>query len=250
MHSVAGYLRAQRSAELLQRWPRFYLEVQKARYRRQRFRRRIVTPRHAIMIEGFPRSGTSFAVQATLQANSELQGRIATHLHAPAHLVRAVQLGVPGMVLVREPAAAVTSLAALGTQQGQLNLIEASGPERFAVVGQMTRRYTRFYRTLRDLADSLMIVRFEDAIADFGAVIDGFNQRFGTAIVRFDHTPDATAEIFARTRNHLSPDPLRNEIKGRLIGCFEAPQNAGDRQAAQAAYLECKAAALVLPGKP
>ncbi len=44
------------------------------------------------MIEGFPRSGTSFAVQAMQSANPDLAGRIATHVHASAHLIRAAQL--------------------------------------------------------------------------------------------------------------------------------------------------------------
>ena len=45
-----------------------------------------MTRNDALMIEGSPRNGTSFAVQATQQAKPDLVGRIATHLHTPAHL--------------------------------------------------------------------------------------------------------------------------------------------------------------------
>jgi hypothetical protein len=245
--SVQTYLRNQRISETLQRWPWLYTEVQKTRHRRKGFVRRIVTRNHAIMIEGFPRSGTSFAVQAMQSANPALVGRIATHLHTSAHLIRATQLAVPGMVLVREPAAAITSMIALGIQTGRLDLDTANNTEKAAVIAQATRRYAALHQTLLGLRDQLMIVRFEDATADFGAVIDAFNRRFGTTFGRFEHTPEATAEIFERSKKrkkvHLSPDAGRNEIKQTLSAHYAAPANVSNRQIAERVHAECLGAA-------
>lgn len=208
--SVQTYLRTQLISQTLQRWPWLYIEVQKLRYRSKRFARRIVTRNHALMIEGFPRSGTSFAVQATQQANPDLVGRIATHLQTPAHLIRATKPSVPGMVLVRDPSEAVPSMIALGMQTGVLELSGASDAEKDALIAQTTRRYAAFHEVLLDLSDRLMIVGFEDATEDFGAVIDALNRRFGTRFSRFEHTPEAVTEIFNRSRKrgkkHLRPD--------------------------------------------
>ena len=241
--SVQTYLRMQRISQTLQHWPRLYIEVQKLRHRKKIDR--IVTRQHALMIEGFPRSGNSFAVQAFKQANPELVGRIATHLHTSAHIIRATQLGVPGMVLVRDPTAAVTSMVALGTQTGRLDLSGASHSNKDALIAQVTRRYTAFHENLLDLSDRLMIVRFEDVTTDFGAVIDALNQRFGTRFSSFEHTSEAVAEIFKRPQKrgkiHLSPNAFRDEIKQSLSAHYAAPENAKNRQAAEQAYAACLA---------
>lgn len=248
--SPQSYIRTQRVSEALQHWPRLYIEVQKLRHRRKNVHR-IVTRHHALMIEGFPRSGTSFAVQAIQQANPDLVGRIATHLHTPAHLIRATQLGVPGMVLVRDPAAAVTSMVALGTQTGRLELSGASDTDKAALIAQVTRRYAAFHKILLDLSSRLMIVRFEDATADVGAVINAINQRFGTKFARFEHTPAAAAAIFQRSKKrgkvHLSPDTDREKIKQDLSALYAAPENTRNRQAAEQAYAACLAAGVTTP---
>ena len=68
-----------------------------------------VTPTTEIVIERYPRSANTFALVAFQLAQSrELE--IAHHLHAAAQIKRAVALGVPAIVLVREPSEAVLSL--------------------------------------------------------------------------------------------------------------------------------------------
>lgn len=199
------------------------------------------------MIEGFPRSGTSFAVQAMLQANPDLKGRIATHIHTTPHLIRATQLRVPGMVLIREPASAVPSMAALGIQTGKLNLASASDAEIAEVIAQITRRYVAFHTLLNNLQNELMIVRFEQATTNFGVVVDRFNMRFGTAFRRFEHTSQATIEILERHSKsgklHLGPNVDRDRIKLHLSAHYEAASNAQYRRSAEKAYNDCLAAA-------
>jgi hypothetical protein len=138
-------------------------------------------------------------------------------------------------------------MIALGIQTGRLDLDTANNTEKAAVIAQATRRYAALHQTLLGLRDQLMIVRFEDATADFGAVIDAFNRRFGTTFGRFEHTPEATAEIFERSKKrkkvHLSPDAGRNEIKQTLSAHYAAPANVSNRQIAERVHAECLGAA-------
>src|SRR5829696_5842518 len=62
-----------------------------------------------IIIEGFPRSGNTFAVVAFQQAQRE-SVRVAHHLHMPAQVVLAAQWGIPTLLLARKPTDAVLSL--------------------------------------------------------------------------------------------------------------------------------------------
>src|SRR5215211_5813810 len=74
---------------------------------------RIVTPDTQLVIEGFPRSGNSFARSAFVMAQSESPGkiRIAHHMHVPAQVVRAARWQIPTLVVIRRPRDAVLSFA-------------------------------------------------------------------------------------------------------------------------------------------
>lgn len=60
-----------------------------------------------ICIEGFPRSGNSFFFKLFKKANPE--ATIAHHIHSPIQLIRAVNLGIPAVALVRKPKDAIAS---------------------------------------------------------------------------------------------------------------------------------------------
>ena len=65
------------------RWPRAYLAMMDVKYRNKRYRRRIVGPGTEVTIEGFPRSGTSFAIRA-FTASQPAEIRVAsTHITRP-----------------------------------------------------------------------------------------------------------------------------------------------------------------------
>ena len=100
---------------LLQRNPKFYINLQLFRYKGKRYRRKIVTPETDIVIEGFPRSANSFSVKAFKHANGD-EYKIATHLHAYPQVIMGVRYKVPTLVLVREPFACIASYAALRAQ--------------------------------------------------------------------------------------------------------------------------------------
>src|SRR5215204_2605761 len=73
---------------------------------------RAVTPDKQVVIEGFPRSGNSFARRAFIMAQDETFDvtRIAHHLHVPAQVIRAAQWQIPTLVLIRRPRDAVHSV--------------------------------------------------------------------------------------------------------------------------------------------
>ena len=133
-----------------------------------------------IVIEGYPRSGNTFAVVAfRLAQNRDV--RIAHHLHAPAQVIWAVRRRLPALVLIRKPADAVLSL-----------LIRDPS----ASVTHEIRRYTRFYGALGPYRNGFVLAAFEEVVSDFGTMIDRVNVKFSTSFQRFEHTEENVSQCF------------------------------------------------------
>lgn len=133
----------------------------------------------ALVIEGFPRSGNTFASAAFMVANGR-EVSMGRHLHGAPHLLRAARLGVPAITLIRDPRDAVLSYV---IRRPHLTVTDA------------LIEYVDFYRTAWRARESFVIGRFAQVIEDFGSVIDEVNERFGTAFHRYDANPTASQTV-------------------------------------------------------
>lgn len=193
-------------------------------------RDRAVTERTDLVIEGFPRSGNTFAAKAFALSQSR-PVVVASHVHLPAQVKLAVRKGVPTMVLVRDPADAAISMAIADAHHR---------------VEHLVAYWTHYHRQVRPLRDDVLLVTFEEVTADFGTVTDRLNERFGTSFDRFEHTPDAVERVFAaidekqrvvhgeaRYREAVArPDASRARAKAALRARLDAP---GERDRVAAA---------------
>ena len=135
----------------------------------------------ALVVEGFPRSGNTFAVVAFQMAQPSPVA-LAHHLHHPAQVLRAVQRGVPTMVLIRQPVAAVRSLALRRPSASMASLIQ---------------QYVDFYKPLAAVRGGYYLADFAEVTTDFGAVTRAVNNHFGTAFACFDHCAENVSSVFA-----------------------------------------------------
>ena len=125
------------------------------------------------VIEGFPRSGNTFATAAFGMAKSGPLPKVAHHTHAAAVVIAAARRGIPVLLLIRRPGDAVLSVA---VRQPDLSLRAAF------------RAYIGFYGPLLRYRDDLVVATFEEVVRDFGAVTTRVNERFGTSFGIFEHT--------------------------------------------------------------
>lgn len=133
-----------------------------------------------LCIEGFPRSANTYGVLLIEQfATRPL--KIAHHLHMPAQLKKAVHHGIPAILLIREPAAAI----------GSLLLREQKVSPWSALYW-----YNSFHTELLPYRDRLIIWEFRDLIEQPRTCIQQLAQH--TSLVAADRHPqlDNTA-IFA-----------------------------------------------------
>jgi hypothetical protein len=142
---------------------------------------RVVTPDTQLVIEGFPRSANTFARVAFNAAQSG-RVRIAHGLHVPAQVVRAAQLRIPTLVLIRKPKDAVLSFAIRDP----------------ITVDQALRYYISFYETSEKYRDAYVLGLFEEVTEDFGEVIRRINNRFKTTFAPFTHDERNVDGVFAR----------------------------------------------------
>jgi hypothetical protein len=154
---------------LLGGYPRLYLPLA-----RRWGRGEAVGPDTAFVIEGFPRSGNTFAT-AAIDVASSPKPVLGHHLHSPAQVIAAARRGIPTLVVIRRPEDAVLSLV---IQQPHLSLRQA------------LRAYLRFYRPLVPYRDRFVLATFDEVVGDFGAVTTRVNRRFGTSFESFEHTDE------------------------------------------------------------
>jgi hypothetical protein len=127
-----------------------------------------------ICIEGFLRSGNTFAVIAFQRAQPRVVS-IAHHTHAAGAVIAAVEMGTPTLVLIRPPEESVLSYVIRWPS---------------LTIGQALRGYVRFYEPLVAHRDRFVVGRFDEVTADLGAAIRRVNDRFGTDFVPYEPTEE------------------------------------------------------------
>lgn len=170
---------------------------------------KVVSPDTRIVIEGFTRSASTFAVIAFQLAQPE-PVRVARHLHAPAHLIAGAKRGLPVIACVRPPEATVLS-AVIRTS----NL----------TIPHTLWAYARFYEKILSYRSSFVVATFEEVTSDFGVVIDRVNSQFGTSFSRFHHTEANVAKVFHLIEQRSGGKPswvkVLGDYQSGLIGTDE-----------------------------
>jgi hypothetical protein len=164
-------------------------------------------------IEGLPRSANTFGTIAFVARNPTAE--IAHHVHLPMQFQRAVDLGVPCVVLIREPVGNLTSLVIAGENDLSHDLA--------------FRVYIHYYRRIAELRDRLSLCDFGEVSSDPSVIARRLNERFGTT---FDAEPMGTEEQQgirsliedAQEETHLRPahGTVPSEFKERLKPALRA----------------------------
>jgi len=168
-----------------------------------------VRRKSALVLEGFPRSGNSFALRA-IQLSQPERLRIAHHLHVPAQILRAAEWRVPALVLIRRPADATIS---------SLQRVPWLSAE------EALAHWLWFYESIAPAKDWYVLAPFDVVTTRFGEVIAKVNARYGTQFTPFEHTPENVEKVFQRIDQ-------RAKAKGR--SAHEVSRPTAEREARRA----------------
>ena len=157
----------------------------------------VIGPATEIVIDGYTRCASTFAVYA-FQLAQERPVRMAHHLHAPAQLIAAAKVGLPTMVVIRDPEGAVLSQA---VREPGVALRDAFWA------------YERFYARLLPFRSSFVVADSTEVTTDFASVVRRLNARFGTSFREFEPSEENLDRCLAlmRERSKLPEALLRFE---------------------------------------
>lgn len=164
-------------------------------------------PRTEIMIDGMQGSANSFVAAAF----SRVQTRpveVSHHVHSPAQILKAVRLGLPTLVTIREPVGAALSLVTRWP---------------YVRARQALRAYLSFYGRIEDVSDRYVVGLFSVCTSDLGTVIREVNRRFGTDFVPFEHTEENMRVLRNPARVNRESEVARRELKKKRSLELEAP---------------------------
>jgi hypothetical protein len=146
---------------------------------------------------GYPRSANTYCVAAFKLANPAVP--IASHWHIPAFIIHALDLGKPGIFLIRRPVDPVISWTIFF--QGQLTLQDS------------LQYYIDFHRAMLPYREKLFISPFDLTISHFQKVLQAFNLRFGTNYTSPTLSQKTSDDCLARVEDWLrAPDGSINEL--------------------------------------
>jgi len=112
--------------------------------------------------------------------------KIASHLHSPAQIIKAIKLNIPCILLIRHPIDAVASLLLMNgnlTSKAALN------------------DYIRFYNILKNTKCTILIVKFDDIIQNPNKVIGEFN-----SLYEYNFACDLSSSELEIIRNQLKEE--------------------------------------------
>jgi hypothetical protein len=191
----------------------------------------------AVVIDGYTRSASTFAVYAFQVAQPE-PVRLAHHLHAPAQLMEAARRGLPTIMVIREPRGAVLSQV---VREPGVDLLDALWA------------YSRFHKALDACRDAFVVADFDQVTNDFGGVVTRMNAKYGTSYGVFDGSAEQLSwcRRLVGQRDTLSPvllgfesgDVTVDEVKAHVLSQPQATSTdrtwmpSADRDRAKAALL-------------
>lgn len=188
-------------------------------------------------MESYPRCASSFAIAGFRLAQEPRSLRLAHHTHASGHVIAGIRLGIPALVLIREPEGAVVSSRIRHPARRYADLL---------------RGFCAFYEPLVPHRGDLVIGTFDEVISgELGAITRRLNARFGTTYAEFEPTEENVARVMREIdqdwrarrgdgerleRVIPRPSPVREDLKREMQERYavEAPQKL--RQRAEELY--------------
>ncbi len=195
----------------------------------------LINKRSTICIEGYPRSGNTFSVAAFLMKQAD-EHHVGRHTHLAGHVIRAVEAGVPTVVLVRNPLDAISSL-----------LIRAP----YLSPRQAIKSYFMFYEKLNLYKGQFVIAPFEQVIDHYSEIIEQVNNKFNTSFELYAGSDEEREECFRiieqmdtadRSSAHVSdlhvarPTAARDQLKRKVSQILEQSQYKKSLTRAASAY--------------
>jgi hypothetical protein len=172
--------------------PLLYQAIQKLRSRGD-----LLDPNYDLLLDGFPRSGNTFA-SLMIEESQQSRLKVVTHRHTPPPFLHAVKIGKPACLTLRRPFDAITSW-----------VIYTNRPIRSVI-----QYYLDFHQILLPYRSKFLIVPFFILTEDFSLVLQLINARFALNLKHQFDLEACKREVFGRIDNSWkNGDGIINEFR-------------------------------------
>lgn len=178
----------------------------------------VVNRNTEVVIEGFPRSGNTFAY-AVFCAMQDHDVCIAHHIHGAAQIFAAQKLDVPVLFLLREPLAACASLMA---RQPALTAL------------QVLKWYNQFHTCISKEVENIAFICFDDLVRQPAIIVERLNDKFGTNFRRKPYNLELQKVVHAKVREMDAVDTTKHRDKSASIGWPSRRRSAKKEEALRA----------------
>ena len=180
---VAGFVRGELRYRMIYWVSAYPVFMPIARVRWRHLDDLLVTRDTHLVIEGFGRSGTTFANFAFLSAQPR-PVKTVHHTHAAAQVIVAAKMKVPTLLIVKPPLEAALS-----------HMVRHQVSARPPLIA-----WIRFHRRVLPYRKQIVVTSFEAMTRDMGAVTRRINEKYGTDFGIFNHTRENEAAIFEKIK--------------------------------------------------
>jgi len=177
-------------------YPALYYPIYSRKYPANTF---AVTKNTEICIEGFPRCANTYSACAFKLVNRDV--KLGHHHHVPAQIFKSVSMGIPTVVVIRNPEDAVASLLVLK------NSIKAD---------IYVKAYIKFYNSIMSLLDKVIVADFSQTTGNFNQIIEAVNKKFNTNFNLIDNLENRKEEIY-KILNDFNGKFEKRDIKRHYI---------------------------------
>ena len=125
-----------------------------------------------VCIEGYPRCANTYSVAAFRISQDDFTSHIGRHTHLAGNVLRALDFGIPTLVLIREPRSAVSSLKIFDPDQSLEACLQA---------------YIRFYSSLLDHRHRFVTAEFQEVTGAFDKVLGRLTAATGKEFRPFEN---------------------------------------------------------------
>ncbi|MGB5024325.1 MAG: hypothetical protein WBO44_03200, partial [Saprospiraceae bacterium] len=136
------------------------------------------TKKTDIVIDGYPRSGNTYATYAFI-AVQKSNFNVANHIQKKSQFLLAEKYGIPAILLIRQPLETISSLLIRQPQYDPETLLEG---------------YYFLYSGLKN-HNSYIVAPFDKLINNYGSIIQKVNDKYGTNFDLYEKTNENEEKV-------------------------------------------------------
>lgn len=134
-----------------------------------------------IIIEGFPRSGNTYAYACFLLTNGD-KHKVARHIHLGSQINMAIKYSTPALIIFRNPVESISSYLVRNKYYSEKSAINY---------------YIKYYENIIKNKDNIVLCEFRQLITNFESAIKRLNEKYNTSFAEVNEVDIDKEKVYS-----------------------------------------------------